>query len=298
MVTKKHMNFTQQLKDSIYNPEFYTSLKTGPTRHALSYFFKLSCLLALLSTIIFSVVFIPRFIKITSQESIDSFIEIFPKELTLTIQAGHLSTNVPEPYIIKMPPALGAAMNTKGATTTEEALVVISTQSDPNISDIDQILANYKSHVLVTGTNIISKDDNGKITVQSLSNFPNTSINQDKFREFANKFRPLLKFLVPIGIPFIFLAFLIYLNLNLILGLVLAVLVLALGKIFKWDLNYWSSYSVTLHSMTLGIILVFIMNTLLSFISFQFYLPRFIFSFIALLVIYVNLRTTSTPSLA
>ncbi len=314
------MNFIEEIKKSIYGPAFYQDLKNNSTKSSVGYFFKLSCLLALLSTFVFSIISIPVFIKATDQESIDSIIETFPKELTLTIQAGHLSTNVPEPYVIKLPDIFGSkfitatsskemselekspignpaiTLNQKNASNTVENLVVIATQADPNISAIDQILTTYKSHILVTATDIISRDSNGKITVQSLSNFPNTSINQDKFREFANKIRPLLKFIVPIGIPFIFLAFLIYFNLNLLFAFLLAIFVQLLGKIFKWGLTYRQSYAATLHSMTLGILIVFGMNLITSFVPLALFLPPFVFSIITLLIVYINLRESTVPT--
>jgi hypothetical protein len=287
------MNFTEEVKRSIYGPSFYQGLKSSPIKASIGYFFRLSFLLALLSTIVFSIITIPRFMRVTNQESVNSFIEIFPKELTLTIQSGHLSTNVPEPYSIKMPTILGGVMNTSQTGTTTghaENLVVISTQADPSLSGIDRVLTSYRSHVLITGTEIVSKDSSGKITVQSLSSFPNMTIDQGKFREFVNKIRPFLKFIVPISIRFVFLGFLFYFSLNLVFALFLAIFILLLGKAFRWNISYWQSYIVGLYAMTLAILLTFLLNTLLSFLPFPVYLPQFVFTVITLLVVYINMR--------
>jgi hypothetical protein len=293
------MHFTDEIKKSIYNKEFYEGLKSGSTREAMSYFFRLSCFLALLSTIIFSIFFIPRFMRITSQESVDSLVAIFPKELTLTIQAGHLSTNVPEPYIIKMPTSINGTIATSSLPAVDtENLAIIATKENPNISDIGPILTQYRSHILVTGTDIISKDSNGKTTVQSLASFPNTTINQDSLKQFVDKIRPYVKFIVPISIPFIFLGFVVYFSTNLIFGLILALLILIMAKVFKWELDYKHAYGVGLHSMTLPLLIVFLINTIISFVPFTFFLPRFTFSLLALIIIYLNLRIPRAPKTA
>lgn len=297
------MNFIEETTKSIYNKDFYASLREAPVKHSVGYFFKLSCVLALLSTFIFAMVFIPRFMNITSTKSVDSLIALFPKELTLTIEAGHLSTNVPEPYTIKMPvDLLGVTPSSKpgapdiAASTTDENLIVISTQADPSLSEVDQILKMHNSRILVTGTSIISKDDNGKTTIQSLANFPNTTINQENFRSWINKMKPLLKFIIPIGIPFFFLAFLAFFSLNLLIGFFVALPTLLLGKVCRWELSYWQSYAISLHAMTLGLLVMFAIRTVTSFFPIGLYIPQFSLTILTLVVVYLNLKGSTAST--
>src|SRR3989344_585910 len=91
------MNFLNNIKDSLYNPDFYSGLKERRLSFSFKYFFSLAATLSIILAFMFGLEFAPIF----SAENLRKLAGFYPEELVLQVAKGVISTNVVEPYIIK-----------------------------------------------------------------------------------------------------------------------------------------------------------------------------------------------------
>ena len=99
------MEFFKNIKNSIYNPEYYSNLLNKPFSYSLKYFLLFSFIIALLLTVDSSFSALPKiksFLDVAGKKTI----QYYPDELQITIKNGKTSTNVNEPYFIKTPPGI------------------------------------------------------------------------------------------------------------------------------------------------------------------------------------------------
>ena len=115
-------DFFQDIKNSFYGPKYYQGLLKKPFFYSLRLFVMFGLLVALLSALVFSFAFLPRVKSVLSQAG-TQLIEHFPSELQLTVKDNKVSTNVPEPYFIKVPVGFSAGPQ------VVENLAVIDTQT-------------------------------------------------------------------------------------------------------------------------------------------------------------------------
>ncbi len=123
------MQFFTTIKDSIYSPDFYRTLRAKPLSFSLKYYFSLAAVLALAGTVLMTVQFLPKaqFALTTLAEKV---VERFPAELEVTFKGGVVSTNVKEPYFVKETPGEADALrNEVEDAGTHENLLVIDTSS-------------------------------------------------------------------------------------------------------------------------------------------------------------------------
>lgn len=290
------MKIFTKIKDSIYNPEYYKEVLQKPFSYSVKYFL----LFALLFALVFSVVVTIKFIPIVGLMSLKApeLANYFPQELTLTIKDGKASTNVSEPYFIKMPKAISdnksfdnEDMMINGNDVKDiirlENIVVIDTK---NKFDIDRF-ESYKTAILITEDNIISLE-NGKVSIVSVSEVPDFVLNREKISSIVEKVKPFLVYLYPIvfvggliGGYFMMLGKIFYL----IFG---ALLIWATIAVMGLKIGYKKSYQLGLHLMTLPIIVIGI----LTIIPFNIIFP-FLFSIILVLATAYNLRKNSLQTI-
>lgn len=95
------MKIFAKIKDSIYNPEYYKDILQKPFSYSIKYFLFFALIFALVFAIPVSLKLIDG-IKNISENS-PQLANYFPEELTIFIKDGKASTNVQEPYFIKIP---------------------------------------------------------------------------------------------------------------------------------------------------------------------------------------------------
>ncbi len=272
------MNFLKKVKSSIYDPEFYSSLANKSLGSSIKYFFGLILVVSLISVLVMSIVFVPKvkdFVVSFGNEVVSNY----PQNLEVKIDGGVVSTNVAEPYFVKIPDSIkGDVQNSELAGY--ENLVVIDTKSDFNLDRFDS----YKTMSLLTKDLFVYRDDRGKITIQQLEGLTNIKINQSVVEYWVNKIKPFVNAL-PYVLPVLgFIALFIFHIFKLLYLLIPALIIYFISKLRKMDLTYKKSYQVALHAMTLPLLV----HVLLPFIGVS--SVAFLFTAILVIVFLVNQR--------
>jgi len=278
------MKFFTLIKESIYSPEFYRGLPSKPLSFSVKYFYMLALALSLVVTVVFSFTFIP---------AISSFLKnigpaitaYFPDELVITTKGGEVSVNVPEPYVLPVPPALQVipmdGAEGKGQMPTN--LVVIDTKNEFS----ETAFAEYDTLVLLMKKSVAFSDGEGKIRIESLGDIPDYTIDKALVQKFASRTGSFLKYLAPILVFGIFFVSLVVFTFYLIYLFLAALLVWLVMKMRRAEAGYKKAYQVGIHAMTLGLIL----NTFFLVV----FLPKptmpFLFSILLIFVVAVNVKS-------
>ncbi len=269
------MNFLKKVKSSVYDPLYYSEILNMNFGGSLKYFFKLSLLLALVGAIYLSFVSIPKVNSFISTFG-DRVVEAYPAELEVRLKDGLVSTNVVEPYIIPLPKD---EFNADYNKSNYENLIVIDTKSDLSLDKFNA----YNTVVLLTKNAVLTRDK-GKITITELKGTSDLTINRDKLVYWVGKVTPFVKKLPYIIPVIVFTGLFLYFAFSLFYLLFVALLVFIIGKIRKLGLSYKKSYQISLHAITLPLIL--------SMVSWFINIKMFLFvpTIILLVVVWVNLK--------
>ncbi len=274
------MKLFTNFKNSVYSPSFYSELKNKPFSFSFKYYFSLSLVLSIILAFIFSYNLIPvvhSFLDEFTSEAVSSF----PAELKIDIKNGQAISNVIEPYSIKISNSLKAASLGDNKPVIEN-LIVIDTKSDFTVDKFKS----YNTATWLTKDAIIIGPNDKDLRVTSLQSVPDITIDKSFVITLVDRLKPLTNWLSPVLVFGSFIiAFLLFL-VKLIYAFLMALFVMLIGKIKKVKLNYWDSYCIVLHAMSLSLIFY-----VLGFIFF----PRviFIFSIILLVVVWCNLKPES-----
>ncbi len=255
------MVFLENIKKSIYGPEFYKKLHAKPLSFSFKYFYALASVLAVIGTAQLSFQAIPSFHSFLSGIG-PEIVNNYPSELVITVKNGQASSNVTEPYFIKTPasitgensknePAITINVNgwhpSSSSSSVPENLIVIDTKNQFSEADFDK----YSTFAVLTKTSFASRKDNGKIEIQSLSKMPNWTIDKASVASFVGKIQPFIKFASPLLVLAFFVGYMFYFSFQLVYLLFAALLIWAVAKIKKFPFGYKKSYQAGLHIITL-----------------------------------------------
>jgi hypothetical protein len=236
------MGFFSTIKSAIYNPDFYSKIKTYSLGKTLGYFFLLAFFLTLINTVILSyelAVKVPQEIKNFLTQAVNSY----PQDLEVSISNGQVSTNTEEPVFLPLP----QNDSEKGLDSLNNILV-IDTKTPYSATQFEQ----YKTLFWLTKDSLFYQSreyDQRSIDLTDIENF---TVNQSFIESIVEKINPWLKLIGPALIIIVFFGLFIGFSLNLIYFLFLGVLVFFLASIFKWGLNYSASYKAAVYSSTLS----------------------------------------------
>lgn len=260
------MNFFKNIVRSVYSPEFYQTVVKNSFGKALGYF--------LLFTLVISVIQIlwatPGILKFPGEISkfVDEAYKSYPGDLELSVKSGQVTVNVEEPYFIK---------DDKGIN-----VLVIDTKTPYSATQFEK----YATAVWVTKDSIFYVDSNSNgVKTQSLTQFPDTTINRDTISMLIEKVKPYIQYVVPAAIVGGLLLFYSLYSGRLLYLLFLALLVWIVMKVMKKNLTYGQSYKVSMHAVTLAFV-VDLISTLVGWGGFP-----FLFTLLSLGVVIVNFRT-------
>lgn len=252
------MNIISKIKDSIYNQEYYKEVLTKPLSYSLKYYFLFILIFSLIAgtfTFFSAVPPVKVFLNMVSSKIAD----YYPDELEVTIKNGKASTNVQEPYFVKLP----AEINKKDAAYkcgTLENIIVLDTK---NKFDMGRFQS-FKTPILLTEDSIVAYDDNCSIKISPLGNIQNANtayvINKSKVVYYIDKIKPWLNVIYPVIFIFLWIGNFIILAIKLIYLLVAALLIWLVAKAKNTGIGYKKSYQLGIHLMTLPIILIFLLN--------------------------------------
>lgn len=287
---RKAKIFARTFWNSLTKPSYYKDINDAK----FSFSFKYLLSLFLLVSFIVGVSISARTLGFISQtpkfvESTKGFmVETYPKELTLTLKEGKITTNVKEPYFVDL------AEDKKAAIESFKHFIAISTKGNP------EDIKNLDSLFLLTADNLVVSEGSasGNYRVISLNNtlskIPNgVSMDKTLFTSILDKFTPYVLKVLPriiIGISLLILIF--YPLLRGTFGFIFqavfllpASLVLFVGaKIAKRKLSFTKTYQMSLHGATIPVTLSFLFgfSGLNPYISIAFWMAFFVFMFVVI----------------
>ncbi len=274
------MNFLQTIKSSVYNPQFYESLKKKSLGSTIKYFFLLILIVTLLNVLLLSyslLVQIPQDLKVFINQAVTSY----PSDLVVEINNGIVSTNAEEPFFVPFP------ATDQEASEGYNNLIVIDTKTPYSAAQFTQ----YKTVGWLTRDSFFyQSNNNNEQRSMALTEIGNFILNKDLVNEWVSKASPWLNAVGPLLMIFMFLVFFIGLTFKLLYFFILAALIFILSAVFKWELTYKTSYITAIYAATLGLFMdtaVIATSTYTGFTGFP-----FLFTLITLCVATVNLQNS------
>ncbi len=234
------------------------------------YFFSLITLLSVALAFIFGVQLAPLF----TGENLRKLASFYPKELTIQIKGGAISTNVTEPYSIKE-----SADYSTGERYTN--LVVIDTKNDFSV----EAFKAYDTRVLLGKNFVVTSKNRDQFEWNDLSRLPDFSLSQGRLFHWVDLLASRHLLISLILFSGLFFAFFGFFMLKLLGLLIIALIILLLAKLKKVSLSYKNSYQIALHAATVP----FILQTIFILAAVRTPLP-FFFSLILLIIAFVNLK--------
>ena len=259
------MNIFIQIKNSIYNKEYYQSTVLNQSlRSSVKYLAKLSLLVALLGCVVFSVA-LPRLI-VKAKGAITSTVDEYPNDLIVTLKDGNVSINKPEPYIVKVPESLSKPTDSNSPKI--ENLIVINTTEPFSLDKFKS----YATYILITKTEVVSmQSKNGEIKISSLDKLGNLEITKSWVMEKEAVLMKILPSIISIIVVLMFIGISIGLFVATLIALLFsAIIVWLIFKIKKTEITYKKSYQVALHASTI-ILIICIFNSYLGFFGNSFF---------------------------
>lgn len=277
-----HMkNLFRTFKKSIYNPSFYQDVGNVSYRDSFRYYSKCILLLSVVMTIALGILFIPagvQFIKNRAPGLVNSY---YPAGLVVNIGKGEASANVAMPYFVPVP---GAA----STTSSVQNFLVIDTAHEFDKKTFD----GYKTFALLTKTDLVTSNDNGQITIETLRGAPALTVSKDVLLSWIEKINQLL---VPLSITGVVIMFIIIIAgyfLYLLPLLLFALVPLLVGWVRKTPLSYSGAYKMSLHAIVPALVI----KTALNLMG-LFFLPEYLTFLIFMLIIAINMRDSEQPKL-
>lgn len=285
------MELLNNIKSSIYNPAYYNEVLNKPFSYSFRYFLSLAALVALIATITFSFSTLPKINKVIGE--IDAnVLKYYPDNLEITAKNGKISTNVEEPYFIKIPTELKSEFQDSNNQSTRtspdlskiENLFVIDTVSPLTID----LFKSYKTFILISRDSF-AYYDNQAVKIQSVEQEANGVLTKTKVSAALTEIMPYIKViaivLIPIVLIFSFIGFIIGNMIYLIFG---AFVIWLAFQIMKRNLGYNKSYQIGFHAITLGVILKATIFRFYPGLEFPFF-----FTILMIAIVWMNFKTLS-----
>ena len=274
----------ETFKKSVHDPVFYQNIASAPFGDAFRYYIRFVLVLSVAMTIVLSAFLVPQGVTFVKTRAPDLVKTYYPKELSVHIEKGFASANVAMPYFVSIKSVTGEVATT---TTMQKMLVIDTTQ------DFDKkIFEEYKTYALLTSTDVITRNDNGQITIQSLRVAPTTTISQEVLLSWVGNVQNYLWGIVLVGIIGTFVIVTFGYLMYLVPLLLFALIPKVIAYIKKEPLSYASAYKISMYAILPALAL----KTLLNLVG-VFFLPSYFTLLVFMLVVAVNMRETKEPTL-
>ncbi|MDZ4299320.1 MAG: DUF1189 family protein, partial [Candidatus Sungbacteria bacterium] len=270
------MHFLIRIRQSVYDPKFYFTLRFRPLRTAFSYFYTLLTGLSFLVALSALFILVPPLTSFIHRAPgyLNAF---YPDGLTLTIKNGTISTSKLESYSFPLPNGL---KESAVIPPDIDRLIAINTREDRPVEHFPE----YRTLLLVGKDTLAYRDERGIQTIPA-SELPNTTISRQSLDHAVARLQSFLPFLAPAAVLAAFLASFILFNFTLLFLAAGAFVILIFTKIKHAPLTYRQSYAIALHGATLPLI----MSVLLWCFTFIL-LPPIFFTLLFLVSIFFNMQ--------
>lgn len=272
------MAFFQTIKPSVYDPKFYSEIKNRSLGSALKYFLLLALILTGINLLILSYelgIKVPGELRNFVNQSINSF----PEKLEVDIDKGQVTTNATEPYFIPFPSSNNDI--NKGDLNN---ILVIDTKTPFSSSQFNQ----YKTLLWLTRDSLFYQNREFDQRSINLTKVKNVKINHAFIQDLVKKINPWFNLIGPILIIVVTIGLYIGFTFKLVYFLFLGVLIYFLSSIFKWGLNYSTSYKTAIYASTLSLFVDLILFN--TGIYTGFYGFPFLFTLTSLCIATINLQ--------
>ena len=266
------MNFLKTIGNSIYSPEFYATAAKKSFKQSIGYFLLLVLVLSLIKV---ASLINPLLITVPNQLQgfVTDVIKCFPADLDINITNGQTRINGIEPYFVS---------DCKDPANSQK-IVVIDTKTPFSTSQLDK----YKAAAWVTKDSVIYKNSKYETRTYSFAQIKSYRLNKAVLNSYQNTITPYFKFIGPVLLFLSLIGVYLSYDFRLIHLLIIAALILVLGKIFKQNISFGRSYKIGLYSITLGLVvdlIVGLTSRWTGFIGFP-----FMVTILTLAVVLVNI---------
>ncbi len=270
------MHFLILIRQSIYNPQFYFTLRFRSLRAAFSYFYTLLTGLSFLVALSALFVLVPPVTSFIHR--VPGYLNAFyPDGLTLTIKNGIISTSRQESYSFPLPNGL---KESAAIPPHVDRLIAINTREDR----LAEHFSEYHTLLLVGKDTLVYRDERGIQTIPA-SELPDATVSRQSLDHTVARLRSFLPLLAPAAVLVAFLASFLLLNFTLLYLAAGAFAILIFTKIKHASLTYRQSFAIALHAATLPLI-VSVLLWCFTFIL----LPPIFFTLIFLAGIFFNMN--------
>lgn len=275
------MNYIRSIRDSIYNPSFYREVPSQTKGQAFKYYFLFIALLAVAITVITSIRTVPAIRNFTSGLG-SKIVSYYPGDLVVTIKDGHASINQPEPYYLAMPDALKNSFSNRADKSYDHAnLLVIDTKSPASL----EAFTGYDTVAYLTSDSLMTyKDNAGQVVTQPLSDVKDMTVDKNLVESLVAKIAPLFGLIPPLFVAGALVGIYFALAFKLLYLFFLALLVMAIARVYDCKLSYGVSYRMSLYLATAPFIIDWASGLIPGFHM------QFLFTIVFLIAAFVNLR--------
>jgi hypothetical protein len=276
------MNFFQQIRSSIYDPDFYLKLLDKSLGFSIGYYLKLSSVLALVVAVFFAVTTVPNLNRLIWPIG-DTVVALYPDDLEIKITDGRVITNQDRTVI-----ALPADWPRTVLSPTN--LLVIDIGATPTIEDLDKA----DTVALLTEEAFIFRNDQDGFEIISLTESRDFELTKEILNNSISRVEPWLILVAPVLVLMLFVFVFIVITLLLLPLSILAFLVFVMVRLIlptsTGKISYGTSYRLSLHAFTLP--LLFILPLAMVGLT----LPAWLAILCPLFIIYLNLSVLPPSS--
>lgn len=242
------MSIFQEIKNSLYNPDYYQELIEKPFSHSIKYYCALTLVLGIIVTMVGSALIVPAFNTVVWGVK-EVALSVYPDDLKISVEGGLVKTNVQEPFVIAIPEKYRAEAGGK------KNLLVIDTSTTTS----PEKLKSYETVALLAKDSIIYESGTaGQSGSQSFATSSNFKLDKAGISQFFNAIEPYYKFFTPILVLGLFMLVVLIMVGTMLYLLLVALLVWILAALNKWDISYLKAYQMSLHFATLGFVVALI----------------------------------------
>lgn len=241
-IKKSIKNFFVDVKNTFYNPKFYTKIKhkdwTAP--------FFMIIILSLVSSAILLVSFAPDLLKFSDEINTGEIAQIFPAELEIVVKNGVATSNVEEPYYFGQ---IAKDDNIKvNGNDDKTYAVVVNTKESITLEEARQFDA-----YLIIGQNALIGEENNELKAYFYSDIfqeNEFTLNQDLIASWADKIKIWIKpfFYLIATVGFLFMT--VFFSVGwFFLALIFSAATLLIMAIKDRHIKYGQAYKTTLYGL-------------------------------------------------
>jgi hypothetical protein len=250
------MNILHKIKNSIYGKDYYKDLSSKPFSYSLKYFLFITLIVSLFYTFYYSSFSVVPYFKEAAGKLGGEIDKRYPGNLEIYFTDGVISSNAKEPFLLKVTDVFDPKEDHGFFEQGIENLLVIDTKNDVSIDKI----RDYKTFLFFSESDIaFYNTKKGEIRVYSVEKIDGFTINKETLLSLAESIKSNQNIILFVIILLVFFALFVGIALNLLYILIIALPVWGIAGIKKMSIGYKKSYQLSLHLITLPLLLDFLL---------------------------------------